>query len=389
MPNTLGLYNPLFYAQEALIQLEKNLGMAMRIHRGYERERIAFGKGDTINIRRPGRFVAQAAPASAAQGIEPDTVVITLNQWREVRFELSDKEFAYTQNRIIDEHIAPAARALATDIDNYLNALYIDVPWSVAATSTAVPGDIVAVRKVQSIAKVPMDGDLHLMIGPTLEADFLSNSAFSQQQGAGDTGVGTQLSGFLGRKFGYEIFMNQNITSHTSGSLNTTAILVNNGAGYAKGATAMNVDAGTLTGTIKKGDAFSISGNTQRYVVTGDKTASANAIAALAFFPPLVEAVIDDQAITVQTPQASAVTHQSIAFHKNAFALAIVPLQESLARQMGVLVASIRDDRTGLGLRSRMYYDGNNSKVIVALDVLFGVKTLDPNLAVRLTSANA
>ena len=35
-PNTLGIYDPLFYAQEALIQLEKALGLAGRVHRGYD-----------------------------------------------------------------------------------------------------------------------------------------------------------------------------------------------------------------------------------------------------------------------------------------------------------------------------------------------------------------
>jgi hypothetical protein len=30
-----------------------------------------------------------------------------------------------------------------------------------------------------------------------------------------------------------------------------------------------------------------------------------------------------------------------------------------------------------------MWYDGNNAKVMVGLDILYGVKTLDANLAVR------
>jgi hypothetical protein len=38
---------------------------------------------------------------------------------------------------------------------------------------------------------------------------------------------------------------------------------------------------------------------------------------------------------------------------------------------------------TGLSVRARRFYDGNNSKLFMALDVLYGVKTLDPNLAVR------
>ena len=36
MANTLGAYSPIFYAQGRLIHLRKNLGMAARVHRGFE-----------------------------------------------------------------------------------------------------------------------------------------------------------------------------------------------------------------------------------------------------------------------------------------------------------------------------------------------------------------
>ena len=59
------------------------------------------------------------------------------------------------------------------------------------------------------------------------------------------------------------------------------------------------------------------------------------------------------------------------------------PLSE-LGGQLGAKIATVADPQTGLSLRSRLFYDGSNSKVIVALDVLYGVKTLEPNRAVRL-----
>ena len=67
MANVLGNYNPEFYAQEALIQLYKALGMAGRVHRGAEQERNGSGnsKGDTINLKRPTKFTAQTHVAGA------------------------------------------------------------------------------------------------------------------------------------------------------------------------------------------------------------------------------------------------------------------------------------------------------------------------------------
>jgi len=70
------------------------------------------------------------------------------------------------------------------------------------------------------------------------------------------------------------------------------------------------------------------------------------------------------------------------AFHKNAFALAMAPLSE-LGGELGARIATITDPVSSLALRSRLYYVGDSSEVHVALDVLYGVKTLDPNLACR------
>ena len=55
-----------------------------------------------------------------------------------------------------------------------------------------------------------------------------------------------------------------------------------------------------------------------------------------------------------------------------------------MANELGARVVSVRDPRTGLAIRSRLYYDGDNSEVNVALDVLYGVKTLNPLMACRM-----
>ena len=123
MASTLGYYNPVFYAQEALIQLEKSLGMAGRVHRGYDTERKSFEKGEYINISRPSTLATANAPATALE-LVTESVQIQLAYWREVKFKLTDKELAFTGERIIDEHIRPAAYSLANDIDTKLVALY-------------------------------------------------------------------------------------------------------------------------------------------------------------------------------------------------------------------------------------------------------------------------
>ena len=71
----------------------------------------------------------------------------------------------------------------------------------------------------------------------------------------------------------------------------------------------------------------------------------------------------------------------SIAFHRNAFALAMAPLSD-IGEQLGnARVATVSDPKSKLAMRSRIWYAPDTSAVKVALDVLYGVKCLDPNMA--------
>lgn len=375
MPNTLNLYDPLFYAQEGLIQLTKALGMAGRVYRGLDR--TPQSRGSVINISKPSTFTAQDAP-STAQDITPGSTAVTLNKWKEVKFALTDKELTFTGEKIIEDHIRPAAYALAADIDANLNTLYQDVPWFVSTTSPAAVADITAVRKVLFNNGTPMvPGDLFLEIDGTLESELLNLSNFSQQQGAGDLGVATQQNGSLGRKYGFDIFANQQVATHTAGvSADVTGV-----AGVAAaGATTIGITAISIAGTVKKGDTFVIAGNAQRYAFTANFTADgAGAIAAATFTPPLAAATVGSEVLTITLLSGV----QNMGFHRNAFALAMAPLSD-VGAKLGARVETVTDPVTGLALRSRMFYVGDTSKVYVALDVLYGYKTLDPNLACRL-----
>src|SRR5262249_32018540 len=127
------------------------------------------------------------------------------------------------------------------------------------------------------------------------------------------------------------------------------------------------------------GDSFIIAGDTQRYSITGGPwTASGNQFANITITPALAMDHADNDAVTM-TLQAGV---RNLAFHRNAFALAMAPLTE-LGNGLGVRMASISDPKTQLSLRSRVWYDADNSGVRVGLDVLYGFKTLDPNLAVN------
>jgi hypothetical protein len=380
MANTLGDYNLIFFAQEALIHLWKALGMAPRIHMGYSDERRAFGRGETIQIRKPSTFTVADAPDEDGQDLSVETVTITLDQWKEVKFNLTDKELAFTQEEIIQEHVAPMAYSLANDIDQKCTALYKDIPWydDLNATDGSVIADILSPRKTLFDNDVPIQDQqfMHYMINGTLEQGFLGLPAFTQHQGSGLTGEEAQLRGTLGRRFGVEIFANQNVATHTMGTNTDTAVQVD--GTHLKGVSSILFDEETGSGTLVPGDTFVIAGNTQRYAITNTVTGSGSHFTGVEFTPPLAQDHSDADAVTINMDTHAA----NLMFHRNAFAIVIAPLPE-IGNELGARIVTVTDPVTKLSLRSRIFYEGKTSKVSVAMDVLYGVKTLDPNLATR------
>lgn len=390
----LGPYTPIFYAQEALMQLQQALGMANRVYRGYDRERGTFNKGNTIRIRKPGTFTVQDAP-SAAQDLAPEETDMVLNQWKDVVFAVRDDQKAFTREDLIREHIQPATYKLARFMDTQLNLLVKDVPWTYALN--AAPGSVVT--DLTGPHQILFDNGvmtdlpdmIHYEVDGTMQNNLLANPTFGSYNGAGPTGVNQQVTGALGQKFGMNFFANQNIYRHTTGlgGADVTGTLTGTPAAGSKtiaiAAVTINV-----TGMLVAGDTFTIAGQLmddgrlRTFVVTSASVSSdgAGAIAAIAFEPGLPVAGVNGSVVTLQVGSAAQVRKQLPVFHRNAFAFAMAKLPE-VGEGLGATTASIQDDKTNLAIRATMWYEGSTAATNVRLDILFGVKTLDRDMAVR------
>lgn len=375
MANSLGYFNPVFYAQETLKLLEQNLGMAAAVHRGFEAERGSFMKGQYINIPKPSTFTADNAPGSTVQDISTGSVQISLDQWKEVTFGVTDKEKAYTGPQLIDRHIQPAAYAIAYAINASLFGLYADVPWYHDIAGTPTVDDVIQPSKILFDRGVPRDpNNLFFAVGGSFAASLKGLAAFSQYQGSAAGGVATQISGEIGTRYGMRFLEMQGVPSHTKGTASTGTLAVNGAT--AAGATTIALDAGSVNGTLVAGDTFVIAGQTQRYAVTATATASGNAFASVSFTPPLVAAAADNAVVTVSLDDHTA----NLAFHRNAFALAMAPLDDTVP---GGEAFTAIDPNSGLAIRASIQWNISTKKTLVSLDALWGVKTLDPNMAVR------
>ena len=181
-------------------------------------------------------------------------------------------------------------------------------------------------------------------------------------------------------KYSYNIFANQNVQS-------TVGNTITDGAGAAVGAVAMDavsvpVDAMGSTEAFKAGNMVTFAGHSVIYALAADVTMSGGA-GTLTLASPLQAAVADNEVVTVTSPvNAGSTVSENLMFHRNFAAFASAPLSEA-GNQLGAKIATAFDPVTGLALRSRMFYEGNSSKVFVALDVLYGFRVLDPSLACR------
>jgi len=370
------VYAPEFWAQEALIVLENNLVLANLVHRDFEQ--AVARAGDIVNTRKPAAFTAQdfvEASGIDLQDASATNVAVTLDKYKDVSFALPAKAGSMAVQNLLDEFIVPAMSAHAQAIDADLAALYKDLYYYYGTAGTTPDGvdDLVGVRKIMNANMVPLERR-RLIIDEEAEFKLLQIAAFYEADKVGDQGTALREAS-LGRKFGLDIYMDQNIAGHTPGTWvdESGSILVNSDS-CAVGDTSCPIDAITTGKTIKVGDLFKVADDDQPYVIIQEAAASAGA-ATIHFSPPARTIWAEDAAVTVIAGHTA-----NLAFHRNAFALVTRPLAPPLGGNVRSTVMSYN----GIGLRVSIGYDLQYKQDVVSIDLLYGVKTLDPELAVRL-----
>lgn len=364
MANTI--LTPSVIAREALMALENNLVMGGLVHRDYSSE---FAKvGDTITIRKPATFQAQEFTSSiSVQDATETGVTVSLNKHLDVSFAVTAKELTLSVEDFSAQFVQPAMRAIAQKIDAYLTGLYVDVPYYSAVSGTPAISDIAALDAILNLNKAPQS-DRALVLCPLTKAKYIVLDAVLHAEKSGSTDALRNAS--MGQVLGFAGYMDQNIASHTKGTLtaSTGTLTI---ASASAGATSVTISATACSGTLKKGDIITIADTPGSYVVTGDATAASNAITVNIY--PALAAAVSSKAVTIVSSHAA-----NLAFHRNAFALVTRPLE----LPMGAARAEVINYR-GLSVRAVYGYDMSTKKDIVSLDILCGVKTLTPELAVR------
>lgn len=399
--------------KEALMILENELTFTKNVNREYDDKfGVAGAKiGATINARKPPRYVGRSGQALSVEASTENYVPITLDTQFGVDISFSSTDLTLHIDEFSDRFLKPAMATIANRIDYQGLQLYKDIFRYVNAgasgtaygTSGTLNGGSATVAQVQS--QILTAGAILTESGVPNEARGLVLDPLSQVSAAtpmlalfnpqarvssifekGSIGAST---------LGFDWAADANVNSFVPMAAGSVTALT---AAPASGATTIAVT--STAGTVPKGTIVQITGifainpqNRQstgrpmQFVVTADTAVTTTGT--LPIYPAYIPSgqfatctgtPSGTAAISILTSGAIAGTgsSQNLAFHKNAFTLATA----DLLLPGGVDMAE-RANYKGISMRMVRQYDINSDMFPVRFDVLFGWKTIYPELAVR------
>lgn len=410
---------------EALMVLENSLTFTGGVNREYDNQFAVTGAkiSNTVNVRRPGRFIGTTGPALNVEDFNETSVPVVLGDTTKygaqfhVDTQFTTQDLALSLGAFSDRVVKPAVAAIANRVDR--DGLLM--AKNSTANNVGVPGTpptglltYLTAGAYLDAEGAPRDGQRSVVVEP-----FTAATIVDSLKGLfvpGDK-IGEQYrSGLMGKDSGgMNWMMDQNVISHTYGSWNTVAgALTVSGAnqGLATGWTnfsTININS-TQAAVLQQGDTFTIAGvfaanpqnrqaygsNRLRNFVVQSTTALSVGVTAVTVFPALIYggqfqnvtavpaagAVVTPTSIVTGTANA-VVSPQNILYHKNAFTMVMADLE----LPEGVHFAGrASDDQAGLSIRIVRQYTINNDSIPARFDVLYGWAPLYAELACRVNA---
>jgi coat protein Gp5 len=398
-------------AKAAVGILENELNMAGAVHRGYEDE---FDKkvngyeiGDTVTIRKPADFTVRKTIVANPQDVSEGKLTLQINKVAGVDFKFTSQQLTLNIGELSERVIRPAMIQIANAIDVDVFSLYKQIPQWVGTPGGAFD----TFKKFSAGARnfdqrsVPNDGGRNMALSPS---DFWDIAGAQTALFSPALVEKAFKSGKVGNVAGLDTFMGQNVPTHTVGPLGGAPLINGANQNTAYDLTGVNTQALITDGwtaaaaqRVNVGDVFTIAGVfdvnpvtkaplpiLKQFVVDAASNLNSDGAGNLTLtiapqivttgpFQNVTAAPADNAALTfVGTANTSYAP--SLTFHKNAFALAIVPM----VRPPGAVDCS-RMSKNGISIRIIPFYDGTNDVSNWRCDVIYGIQTVDRRLAVR------
>jgi len=415
MANTLLTISKI--TNEALMVLENSLTFTSEVERTYDDQFAVVGAkiGNTLNVRRPGRFIGTTGPALAVEDFNETSVPVTLSTQFHVDTQFSTQDLALSLDMFSDRVLKPAIAAIANKIDRDGLVMAKNNTANIVGTAGTPPSSLLTFLNAGAYLDAegaPRDGQRSCIIEPftsativdSLKGLFVPNNTISRQFQKGLMGTDSA---------GMDWKMDQNVVNQTFGSYATTTAFSCNTStatgflttGWASTST-IALSCSTAAAGLKQGDVIQIanvyavnpqnrqaygSNKLRNFVVQADVTVATSGTTSVIVSPAVITAG-QFQNVSVTSPGASTVTPfnntgvvspQNIVMHKNAFTMACADLE----LPDGVHFAGRASDRQlGLSIRVVRQYTINNDSIPTRLDVLYGWAPLYPELACRVAA---
>jgi len=400
---------------EALMVLENELTFTSEVDRNYDDQFAVVGAkiGNTLNVRRPGRFIGTTGPALNVEDFNETSVPVTLSTQFHVDTQFTTQDLALSLDMFSDRVLKPAIAAIANKIDYDGLTMAKNNTANIVGTAGVPPTGLITYLTAGAYLDsegAPRDGRRSCIIEP-----FTSATIVDSLKGlfVPSDVIGKQYSkGLMGRdSAGMNWKMDQNVVPQTFGSYSGKTLTTNTATftgslttGWAQTSTITLTASAALT--LNQGDVFQIAGvyavnpqNRQAYgsnklrnfVVTAT-TAVATGGTAVTVSPAIITGGQFQNVVVSSTSSTAAVTPfnntgtvspQNIVMHRNAFTLATADLE----LPDGVHFAGRASDKDlGLSIRVVRQYTINNDSIPTRLDVLYGWAPLYPELSCRVAS---
>ena len=401
---------------EALMVLENELTFTSEVDRNYDDHfAVVGGKiGNTVNVRRPGRFIGTTGPALNVEDFNETSVPVTLSTQFHVDTQFTTQDLALSLDMFSDRVLKPAVAAVANKIDRDGLVMAKNSTANIVGTAGTPPTGLITYLTAGAYLDsegAPRDGRRSCIVEPFTSATIVDSlkGLFVPQEAIGEQ----YRKGLMGRDSGGMNWkLDQNVVSHQFGSYSTSVLSCNvtTATGFLTSGWAsssnITIGAATANASLNQGDVITIAGvyavnpqNRQAYgsnklrnfVVNSPVTIASSGTATVNVSPAVITAgqfqnvsVVSTGSQTV-TPfnNTGTVSAQNIIMHRNAFTLACADLE----LPDGVHFAGRASDKEiGLSMRVVRQYTINNDSIPTRLDVLYGWAPLYPELACRVAA---
>ena len=401
---------------EALMVLENELTFTNNVTREYDDQFAVTGAkiGNTLNVRRPGRFIGTTGPALNVEDFNETSVPVTLSTQFHVDTQFTTQDLSLSLDMFSDRVLKPAVAAIANKMDlDGLTMAKNNVANIVGTAGTPPTGLITYLTAGAYLDSegAPRDGRRSCVVEP-----FTSATIVDSLKGlfVPSDVIGKQYTkGMMGRdSAGMNWYMDQNVVNQTFGSYagKTLSVATNTASfgiatGWAQFGTLQLVASAALT--LNQGDVIQIagvfavnpqnraaygSGKLRNFVVQSTTAVATGGGTAVTVSPAIITGG-QFQNVVVQTTSGTAVvtpfnntgtvSPQNLVFHKNFATLATADLE----LPDGVHFAGRASDKDlGLSIRVVRQYTINNDSIPTRLDVLYGWAPLYPELGCRVAA---